>query len=114
MPKFPLFAKSPVNGEGENKIYTFLKGVCDPPKQEFTERKKLLYDPLHGNDIRWNFEKFLIAKNGKPYRRFAEFVKPEELVDDIQFLLFKRAPRGRGHRLPGGYVRGGEITNFYS
>jgi len=90
VPQFPLFAKSNVNGKGENKIYTFLKGHCCPPIKEFTERSKLLYNPLHANDIRWNFEKFLIGKNGYPYRRFDESVEPLTLTKDIEFLLSQK------------------------
>jgi len=90
VPQFPLFAKSNVNGKGENEIYTFLKAHCCSPIGKFSDRSKLLYNPLHANDIRWNFEKFLINKNGFPYRRFAESVDPLKLAKDIRFLLSKK------------------------
>jgi glutathione peroxidase len=69
---FPLFEKIEVNGKNANPLYVFLK-------------EKL---PLEGkNDIRWNFEKFLIDKNGVPVKRFAPKTKPELIEQDITELL---------------------------
>ena len=61
---FPMFSKIEVNGENAHPIYKFLK-------------KSLKH--LLGSRIRWNFEKFLIDKNGKPVKRFAPWVKPEKI-----------------------------------
>lgn len=69
---FPLFEKIEVNGEKANPLYKYLKETL----------------ALEGkNDIRWNFEKFLIDKNGKPVKRFAPRTKPAELETDIEALL---------------------------
>lgn len=69
---FPIFEKTDVNGAKTNPLYSFLKTSL----------------PLEGkNDIRWNFEKFLIDKNGKPVQRYASKVKPEELEAEILKLL---------------------------
>jgi len=69
---FPLFDKILVNGKQTNPLYQYLKS-----KQT-----------LDGNnDIRWNFEKFLIDKNGIPVKRFSPKTKPAELVADIESLL---------------------------
>lgn len=69
---FPLFEKISVNGKETNPLYQFLKS-----KQA-----------LDGNnDIRWNFEKFLIDKNGNPVKRFSPKTKPAELIGDIESLL---------------------------
>jgi len=71
---FPLFEKISVNGKQTHPLYLYLKS-----KQ-----------PLDGNnDIRWNFEKFLINRNGNPVKRFSPKTKPAELVDDIESLLNK-------------------------
>lgn len=32
--------------------------------------KKFYWSPIKANDIRWNFEKFLITADGLPYRRY--------------------------------------------
>merc|ERR1740128_168422 len=76
-----MFAKTKVNGEGENSIYTFLKSRCDSPQERIDDTWKLLYKPLHSMDIRWNFEKFLID--------------PLELTNDIEVML-ARLPRKNG------------------
>jgi len=69
---FPLFEKIEVNGDGENVLYKFLKTTL----------------PLEGkNDIRWNFEKFLINKTGVPVKRFAPKTKPADIDSEIVTLL---------------------------
>ena len=71
---FPLFAKLEVNGDGTDPLYKYLKSVLT------IEGK---------NDIRWNFEKFLIDRNGNPVKRYAPKTKPLELEADIENLLAK-------------------------
>ena len=69
---FPLFEKLKVNGDDAHPLYQYLKSAL----------------PLDGkNDIRWNFEKFLIGKDGKPARRYSPKTKPAELAADIEALL---------------------------
>ena len=70
---FPLFEKIEVNGENANPLYKFLK------LQLPLETEK--------NEIRWNFEKFLIDRDGKPVKRFSPKTKPAELVSEIELLL---------------------------
>ena len=60
---FPLFEKIDVNGEQRHPVYRELVDVADA-------------DGYHG-DIRWNFEKFLVAPDGS-VRRFAPQVTPED------------------------------------
>jgi len=87
VPNFEMFAKSDVNGKNENPIYTFLKSRCPSVRKEFQAPYKLYYDPYHQDDIRWNFEKFLINKSGHPVRRYDESLDPMEIVPDIDALL---------------------------
>jgi glutathione peroxidase len=72
---FPLFEKIDVNGENALPLYNYLKQVL----------------PIDGenNDIRWNFEKFLINRNGNPIKRYAPQTTPEDLKIDIENLLAK-------------------------
>jgi glutathione peroxidase len=71
---FPLFEKLEVNGDNTHPLYLFLKNAL----------------PLEGkNDIRWNFEKFLIDVNGVPVKRYAPKTKPVEIEKDIEELLVK-------------------------
>jgi len=87
VPNFDMFAKTDVNGKNQNPIYTFLKNRCDPPRQEFSDTKKYYYEPFHGNDIRWNFEKFLVDHRGHPIRRYDESLDPMGIVPDIDIAL---------------------------
>jgi len=87
VPNFEMFAKSDVNGKNENPIYTFLKSRCPSVRKEFQASYKLYYDPYHQDDIRWNFEKFLIDERGQPVRRYDESLDPMDIVPDIDALL---------------------------
>lgn len=82
-----MFAKSDVNGKLENPIYSFLKGRCPSVRAEFQASYKLYYEPFHQDDIRWNFEKFLVNHLGQPIRRYDESLDPMDLVADIDVLL---------------------------
>ena len=39
------------------------------------------------SDIKWNFEKFLVDKNGNVVKRFAPTVTPEQIESEIEKLL---------------------------
>jgi len=82
-----MFAKSDVNGENENPIYTFLKSRCPSVRKEFRAPHTLMYKPYHQDDIRWNFEKFLLDHNGQPVRRYDESLDPKDIIPDINVLL---------------------------
>ncbi|MGZ4765456.1 MAG: glutathione peroxidase [Ilumatobacteraceae bacterium] len=71
---FPLMEKIEVNGDGRHPIYAALTEVADSEG--------------HRGDIRWNFEKFLIAPDGS-VTRFAPTVTPEDpaLVQAIEASL---------------------------
>ncbi len=68
--KFPRFKKIEVNGKNESPLYTFLKS-----------QKK-------GN-IKWNFTKFLVDREGNVVARYAPTDKPEKFDADIAALLSK-------------------------
>ncbi len=60
---FPLFEKIDVNGDDRHPLYAEL---TDAPDSEG-----------YAGDIRWNFEKFLVAPDGAVLARFAPQVEPE-------------------------------------
>jgi glutathione peroxidase len=70
---FPLFDKLDVNGNKRAPLYTTLAGKESP----------------FPGDIKWNFNKFLIGKDGKILKRFDSGVKPdsEELTKAIEAAL---------------------------
>lgn len=61
---FPMFSKISVKGTDQHPFYTFL-----------TNEKS---NPGFSGDIGWNFEKFLIGKDGKTLARFSPSVKPDD------------------------------------
>lgn len=69
---FDRFDKIDVNGENEAPLYTYLKDQISAK--------------LHKN-IRWNFTKFLIDKNGVPVKRYDSMKKPANIAKDIEELL---------------------------
>ncbi len=71
---FQLFDKVDVNGDAAHPLYKFLKANA----------KGMIND-----DIKWNFTKFLIDKNGNVVDRFAPQTTPESLAKDIEELLAK-------------------------
>ena len=62
---FPIFAKIDVNGPAAHPLYQYL------------EREKRGF--LGTKNIKWNFTKFLIGRDGKVLGRFAPTVTPEQL-----------------------------------
>ena len=77
--KFPMFSKVVVKGEGQCSLYKFLTSADS--------------DPDFAGDITWNFEKFLISRDGEIVARFAPMIKPEseEVVTAIAEQLEKKA-----------------------
>jgi glutathione peroxidase len=71
--KFDMFAKIDVNGENETPLYKFLK----------SSQKGI----LGTQDIKWNFTKFLVDKEGNVVDRFASTTTPESIEKDILKLL---------------------------
>jgi len=85
-PKLTLFKKIDVNGENESPIFTFLKSSCEYTNTVFSSG--LYYEPLKVGDLNWNFEKFLIDKNGKPYTRYhSSVITSATIEEDINALL---------------------------
>ncbi|NYF98296.1 glutathione peroxidase [Janibacter cremeus] len=69
---FPMSEKVEVNGPGRHPIYTALVETTDEEGES--------------GDIRWNFEKFLIAADGTPVARFGPQVGPDDakVVDAVR------------------------------
>lgn len=69
---FPMFSKVDVNGKNAHPIFQYLKSNL---KGTF------------GNNVKWNFTKFVIDRDGKPVKRFAPITKPEDMRVEIEKLL---------------------------
>jgi glutathione peroxidase len=72
---FPLFEKIEVNGDGRHPLYAQLTATPDGEG--------------HTGDIRWNFEKFLVDRDGQVLARFSPLVVPDDpaLVGAIEDAL---------------------------
>jgi len=90
-----FFKKIDVNGYLQHDLYAYLKGACEPTFQTFSLRNRLFYDPLQVGDIAWNFEKFLIGRDGKPMFRYHPHLIDHEHLDmnqDLQVSLASPNP----------------------
>jgi glutathione peroxidase len=69
---FPIFSKIDVNGDNADPLFTFLK-----------EQKK----GILSKNIKWNFTKFLVDRNGQVVERYAPTTEPEKIEEDLLKLL---------------------------
>lgn len=73
-----------MNGNNEQALFTFLKNACPPVGDSFGDpTNRLFWQPLRINDIKWNFEKFLVGPDGKPIKRWFARVNVSEVREDI-------------------------------
>ena len=86
---FPLFSKVKVVGPQKHPLYAAL--VAEQPKAADSEsfREKLKgykVDPNPEPEVLWNFEKFLIARDGRTVARFSPDMAPADsrLMDAIE------------------------------
>nr|UEC95869.1 glutathione peroxidase [Cyprinus carpio] len=84
VPNFQLFEKVDVNGVNEHALFTILKNACPPVGDSFgNHTKRLFWEPLRVNEIKWNFEKFLVGPDGRPVMRWFPRVSVSEVRADI-------------------------------
>lgn len=81
--QFPMFAKIEVNGEGRHPLYRELIAAqpqaIAPEGSGFLERMNSKgRAPKQTGDILWNFEKFLIGRDGTVIQRFSPDMTPED------------------------------------
>jgi glutathione peroxidase len=72
---FPLFSKLDVKGSHQHPLYAILTETPD--------------DSGKAGNVGWNFEKFLVGRDGRVVRRFRSKVVPEDphLIEAIESLL---------------------------
>lgn len=69
---FPLMSKIEVNGSGTHPVFAFLKKKAGGTL---------------GAEIKWNFTKFLVGRDGETVTRFAPTTAPEKIEKDIETAL---------------------------
>ncbi len=71
---FQLTEKIDVNGENTHPIFEYLKDELGG---------------LLGKKVKWNFTKFLVAPDGKPFKRYAPTTTPDKIEKDIKKVIAK-------------------------
>jgi len=92
---FPQMKKSDVNGENELPLYTFLKsqkgfeGFQDHQYKELLEQMFAQADPEWDKkpDIKWNFTKFIIDREGNVVARFEPTADMADVEACVRSLL---------------------------
>jgi len=92
---FKMFSKTDVNGDNASDLYKYLKTKAPfegfPDKEVGQKLSSILEENspefLKGNEIKWNFTKFLVSKDGKTIKRFESSVSPKDMEKEIQEML---------------------------
>merc|ERR1719261_2120504 len=103
-----LYAKTNVNGANAHPLFTWMKqqmmipcdapgdtkeNGCDDrdalllPRGAFDSTTVTLWSPVARSDIAWNFEKFLIGKNGEIIERFSRYYPTADIAAHIEKAL---------------------------
>ncbi len=91
---FDQFSKIEVNGKNESPLYTFLKNeIADDTisgiknKMAMKAVEKISKTCKNKNDIKWNFTKFIVDREGNVVGRYSPTYKPEDMEEKIKELL---------------------------
>jgi glutathione peroxidase len=79
--EFPMFSKVRVRGSDVHPVYAYLTSLPDPI----------------GGEVQWNFQKYLVDREGRVIARYAPGVTPDDpaLTREIERLLAEPAPQDR-------------------
>jgi glutathione peroxidase len=107
-PKCDLMCKTDVNGADAHPLFKWMKGEimipqdgpgdtkgngCDNvdalilPRGGFGGTTVSLWTPVARSDIAWNFEKFLLDKDGNLVKRYSRYYPTADIGKDIEALL---------------------------
>ena len=91
--QFPQFDKIEVNGANEHPLYTYLKSQKGFGGFDLSDKTGKLLDDMFRKrdanydknaDIKWNFTKFLVSRDGKVLKRYEPTEKIETIEADIK------------------------------
>jgi glutathione peroxidase len=69
---FPMSTKVDVNGKNAHPLFKYLKSELNG---------------ILTNNVKWNFTKFLIDRDGIPFKRFSSSIEPEDISSSIDEVL---------------------------
>ena len=89
---FPVFAKIDVNGPDADPLYQYLRtqapGDFGPQYGGFYEAISKIRPEAEGTDeVKWNFTKFLIGRDGAVVKRYEPPVLPADIKADLEHYL---------------------------
>lgn len=91
---FQIMQKIDVNGKDEHPIFTYLKAQAPTEEVKGLKAKaatamfsKISKSVEKDSDIKWNFTKFLISRDGTRIERFAPTTEPKDFEQSIQAML---------------------------
>jgi len=89
---FPVFAKIDVNGPTAHPLYAYLRaeapGDFGPQYGDFYKAISNIRPDADGTDeVKWNFTKFLIGRDGVVIKRYEPPVSPSEVEADLEQYL---------------------------
>ncbi len=80
--KFPMFEKITVTGEGKHPLYAELNSAMPEKQGDADKWREMLKGhgmiPTEDPEVLWNFEKFLIGRDGAVKARFAPAIAPDD------------------------------------
>ena len=89
---FPVLGKIEVNGPDADPLYAYLReqapgdfGPADGPLYEHLAAARP--EAIGTDEIKWNFTKFLIGRDGQVLRRYEPTVTPEQIQADLEPLF---------------------------
>jgi glutathione peroxidase len=88
---FPIFSKIDVNGPAADPLYQYLRteapGDFGPQYGQFYEAISKINPEAGADDVKWNFTKFLIGRDGAVIKRYEPPVSPDDIKADLEGYL---------------------------
>ncbi|TAK68919.1 MAG: glutathione peroxidase [Actinomycetota bacterium] len=89
---FPVFAKIDVNGPDADPLYEYLRseapGDFGPSYGSFYDSiSKIRPDAVGTDEVKWNFSKFLVGRDGTVIKRYEPPVLPDAIATDLDNYL---------------------------
>ncbi|MFC9355138.1 glutathione peroxidase [Rhodococcus sp. NPDC057014] len=89
---FPVFSKVEVNGDDADPLFEYLRAEAPG---DFGPDSGFLYEhvsktrpqSIGTDEVKWNFTKFLVDREGEVVRRFEPTVTPEQIAEELAELL---------------------------
>jgi glutathione peroxidase len=88
---FPVFSKIEVNGPDADPLYQYLRteapGDFGPQYGGFYDAISKINPDAGQDDVKWNFTKFLIGRDGQVIKRYEPPVAPADIQSDLENYL---------------------------